>query len=200
MYFIPLTSIHYSLYLFLIIIKNSLKIHNMIRFTILLTSVFMLLMINSCTRDNKQNKSSLGNLTDGEIEFAHSLYGKDASIIASGDLLANGKLSAIAGIVKQKNENSFWIEKASLFQKESENWKVILKMDKKLSSNDSELINQVEAQNGYIISFDTVKMPVTIYIVLASEYGKAASEEAVLKWNKEKEVFEFITPTDEVIP
>lgn len=168
-------------------------------FTIAALLLFISLAFCGCG-DTKQNQSNISNVSGDEVIFGKSLYGEGASIILKGDLLANGKLSAVAGIVKQKNENSYWIEKASLIQKENKNWKVILKMDKKLSSNDSELINQVEAQNGYIISFDTVKMPVTIYIVLASEYGKAASEEAVLKWNNERGAFEFLGPSDEVIP
>jgi hypothetical protein len=160
----------------------------------------MLFRINSCTRDNKQNQSSLGNLTDEEINYAHSLYGQDASIIARGDLLANGKECAIAGIVKQKTDNSYWIEKGSLIQKDKDSWKVVLNMDKRLSSGGNELITQVDANNGYIISFDTSSLPLTINIVMANEYGKASSDEALLKWNKDKEVFEFIAPYNETIP
>jgi len=150
-------------------------------------------ILSSCGGDNKQSQSNL-NAIDEEKQFALALYGDEVKIIARGDLLGNGKLSAIAAIVRKQTENSWWIQKGSVIQKMDNEWKVILKMEDKLSSTQGELISQVEARNGYIISFDSSKKPITINIVMANEYGKGSSDEAQLKWNKEKENFEFRTP------
>lgn len=160
---------------------------------------FITLLIAGCG-DTKQNQSNLSNISGEEIQFSKSLYGESASILAKGDFLKDGKECAIAGIVKLKTANSYWIEKGSLIQKDKDSWKVVLNMDKRLSSGGNELITQVDANNGYIISFDTSSLPLTINIVMANEYGKASSDEALLKWNKEKEVFEFIAPYNETIP
>lgn len=171
----------------------------MSKYTVSTLLLFIGLAIGGCG-DTKQNQSSLSNISGEELQFSKSLFGESASILAKGDLLNNGKVCAIAGIVKFKTDNSYWVEKAGLIQKENDNWKVILSMDKKLTSGGTELISQVDAVNGYIISFDTTKLPLSINIVVANEYGKASSDEALLKYNKDKEVFEFIAPYNENIP
>lgn len=171
----------------------------MIKLSSAIILFFMALLIVGCG-NTKQNQSNLSNITEEEVHFSKSLYGESASILAKGDFLKDGKECAIAGIVKQKTDNSYWIEKASLIQKDKESWKVILKMDKRLSSGNDELISQVDATNGYIISFDTTNLPLAINIVMANEYGKASSDEALLKWNKDKGTYEFIAPYNENIP
>ena len=158
--------------------------------------LFAILMISSCGSNNKQNQSNLNNVSDEDSQYARSLYGESASVIIKGDLLANGKISAIAGIVKQKTDNSYWIQKASFIQKETGGWKVIMKMEDKLSNSKGELISQVDSKNGYIISFDSAKKPIEINIVMANEYGKSNSDDALLKWNKEKDTFEFSAPIE----
>ncbi|MBZ0203162.1 MAG: hypothetical protein K8I03_09125 [Ignavibacteria bacterium] len=159
---------------------------------LLIIAVFL---ISSCG-SNKQNQSNLGNVSDEESQFARTLYGEGALVIIKGDLLASGKTSAIAGIVKQKTDNSFWIQKASFIQKETDGWKVVMKMEDKLSNSKGELISQVDSKNGYIISFDSSKKPIEINIVMANEYGKSNSDDALLKWNKEKDTFEFSAPLE----
>ncbi|MCI0449566.1 MAG: hypothetical protein L0Y79_07250 [Chlorobi bacterium] len=156
--------------------------------------LFVLSFIASCGGDNKQSQSNLNSSIDEEKQFALTLYGDEVKIIARGDLLANGKPSAIAAIVRKQTETSWWIQKGSLIQKINNQWKVILKMEAKLSSAKGELISQVDAKNGYIISFDSSKRPITINIVMANEYGKASSDEGELRWSKEKESFEFQAP------
>lgn len=160
-------------------------------------AVFLMFLISSCGSDNKQNQSSLTNI-DEDKKFALTLYGDEVKIIAKGDLLGNGKQSAIAGIVRKQTENSFWIQKASFIQKEAGGWQVLLKMEEKLSSPKGNLIEQVDAKNGYIISFDSSKKPITINIVMANEYGKGTSDDAAIKWNKDKSVFEFAAPFEDM--
>ncbi len=160
-------------------------------------AVLAVLFISSCGKDTKQNQSNLTGV-DEEKQFALTLYGDEVKVIAKGDLLGNGKQSAIAGIVRKQTENSWWIQKGSFMQKESGGWKVLLKMEEKLSSTKGNLIEQVDAKNGYIISFDSSKKPITINIVMANEYGKGSSDDAAIKWNKDKDVFEFAAPYEDI--
>lgn len=153
------------------------------------------LFISSC--GNKNSQSTLTNI-DEDKKFGQSLYGDEVKIIAKGDLLGNGKQSAIAGVVRKQTDNSWWIQKGSLIQKESDGWKVLLKMEDKLASTKGNLVEQVDAKNGYIISFDSSKKPIVINIVMANEYGKATSDDAQLKWNKDQSVFEFAAPYEDI--
>jgi uncharacterized lipoprotein YehR (DUF1307 family) len=160
-------------------------------------AILGVLFISSCGKDTKQNQSNLTGI-DEEKQFALTLYGDEVKVIAKGDLLGNSKQSAIAGIVRKQTDNSFWIQKASFMQKEKDGWKVLLKMEEKLSSTKGNLIEQVDAKNGYIISFDSSKKPITINIVMANEYGKGSSDDAAIKWNKDKDVFEFAAPYEDM--
>jgi len=161
-------------------------------------AIFSTFLLISCGGNKKESQSNLLNSADDTRQFALSLYGEEVKILAMGDLLANGKLSAVAAIVRKQTDNSFWIQKGSFIQKDNDGWKVILKMEQKLSSSSGELTSQVEAGNGYIISFDTAMKPVSINIVIANEYGKGASDDAVLKWDNRKNEFVFIAPYEEV--
>ena len=160
--------------------------------------LFLAVFLLSCGNKGRQSQSNITNSIDEEVKFAQNLYGDKAVILAKGDLLGNGRISAIAGIVKQKTDNSYWIEKASLFQKEKDGWQVILKMEEKLSSQKGELIKQVDAKYGYIVSFDTALKPVQINIVMANESGKASSDDGVIKWNPKINDFEFAAPHEEI--
>jgi len=151
----------------------------------------------SCGGNNKQSQSNITNPIEEEKQFALTLYGDEAKVLSKGDLLANGKHSAFVGIVRKQTGNSWWLQRGSFIQKENDKWQVLLKMEEKLSSPKGELINQVDAKNGYLINFDTTKKPITISIVMANEYGKGASDEAGLKWNALKNDFEVIAPYED---
>ena len=151
----------------------------------------------SCGRNDKQSQSNLSGSIDEETKFARSLYGENTDVIAKGDLLGNGNSCAVAAVVKQKTENSYWIEKASMFQKVNGELKVILKMEEKLTTPNGELVKQVDSKYGYIISFDTSSKPVAINIMIANEYGKGASDEAVIRWDEKINDFKFTAPYDE---
>ena len=115
-----------------------------------------------------------------------------------GARLGSGKQCAIAAIVVKQTDNSYWIKKGSLIRKEGNEWKPILKMEEKLTGASGDLVNQIDAKNGYIIRFDTTKKPLEINIVMANETGKATSDEAVLKYNKERDSFEFTAPYENI--
>lgn len=157
----------------------------------------MCLLLQSCSKDTKQSQSNLSSVSDEELTFAKSLYGEGVTVLLKGDLLSDGKVSALTGIVKKKTDNSYWIEKASFIQKEKDGWKVLLKLEQKISIPDRELFGQIDAKNGYILSFDTITKPIAINIVISNEYGKAASDDAQIIWNSSTKSFEFKTPFDE---
>ena len=155
-------------------------------------------MFYSCGKDTKQTQSNLSGVTDEEKQFALTLYGDEVKVIAKGDLLGSGKQCAIAAIVVKQTDNSYWIKKGSFIRKEGNEWKPILKMEEKLTGASGDLVSQIDAKNGYIIRFDTTKKPLEINIVMANETGKASSDEAVLKYNKEKDSFEFTAPYENI--
>jgi hypothetical protein len=161
-------------------------------------SILAVFLLFSCSKDTRQTQSNLSGVNEEEKQFAQTLYGDEVKVLAKGDLLGNGKQSAIAAIVMKQTENSYWIRKGSFIVKENGVWKTILKMEEKLSAAGVDLVGQVDAKNGYIISFDTTKLPVSINIVMANEYGKGSSDEAVLKYNKDKAAFEFSTPYENI--
>ena len=164
-------------------------------FCLFIVPVFL---FQSCSRDTKQSQSNLSNVSGEEMTFAKSLYGEGATVLIKGDLLSDGKVSALTGIVKKKTENSFWIDKASFIQKEQDGWKVLLKMEQKIFIPSGEITSQVESKDGYILSFDSTAKPFTINVVISNEYGKAASDEAQIVWNNSTKSFEFKTPFDEI--
>lgn len=157
----------------------------------------IIVFFSACGKDTKQTQSTLTNI-DEEKKFALTLYGDEVKVIAKGDILGNGKQCAIAAIVMKQTDNSYWIKKGSVIQKESDGWKVIMKMEDKLSTPKGNLVDQVDASNGYIIRFDTTKKPFSINIVMANENGKGTSDEAVIKWNKDINNFEFASPNNEL--
>ncbi len=159
--------------------------------------LLIIVFLSACGKDTKQTQSSLTNI-DEEKKFASSLYGDEVKVIATGDLLGNGKKCAIAAIVMKQTDNSFWIKKGSFMQKETDGWKVILKMEDKLTTSRGNLVEQVDAKNGYIIRFDTTKKPISINIVMANEFGKGTSDEAEIKWNKDIGYFEFTAPYNDI--
>ena len=161
--------------------------------------VFLILaaVLSSCGRDTKQTQSNLTGI-DEEKQYALTLYGDEVKVISKGDLLGDGKQSAIAAVVMKQTDNSYWIRKGSFIQKETDGWKVLLKMEEKLTSGKGDLISQVNANNGYIIRFDSSEKPISINIIMANEYGKGASDEALLIWNCEKQTFDFDAPNNDL--
>lgn len=168
-------------------------------FSVIFPAIISVMFLFSCGGDKKQSQSNISNVTDEEKQFALSLYGDEVKILIKGDLLGNGKQSAIAAVVRKQTDNSWWIQKGSFIEKEPGGWKVILKMEDKLSSLKGDLISQVDAKNGYVISFDSTKKPLSINIVMANEYGKGTSDDAILNWNKDKETFEFRAPYEDAL-
>jgi len=160
--------------------------------------ILITILLISCGNKRGDTQSNLLNSTDDSKQFALTLYGDEVKVLAKGDLLANGKLSAIAAIVRNQTDNSIWIQKGSFIQKENDGWKVILKMEEKLYSTTGELTSQIEAKNGYIINFDSTKRPISINIVMANEYGKGASDDAILKWDNKKNEFLFLAPYEDI--
>ncbi|HEY3250958.1 MAG TPA: hypothetical protein VGK25_07555 [Ignavibacteria bacterium] len=160
--------------------------------------LFLGLSFYSCGGNNKQTQSNITNPVDEEKQFGLTLYGDEVKVLAKGDLLANGKASAIIGIVRKQTGNTWWLQRGSFIQKENDKWQALLKMEDKLSSAKGDLISQVDAKSGYLISFDTTKRPLMINIVMANEYGKASSDDAVLKWSAVKNDFEFIAPYEDL--
>jgi hypothetical protein len=184
--------------IFVLTSKKLPKIQKMKIFSWFFLFIILVFLFQSCGTDTKQSSSNLSSVSDEEMTFAKTLYGEGVTVLIRGDLLSDGKVSALTGIVKKKTENSFWIEKASFVQQDKDGWKILLKIEQKISTPSGEITGQVESKNGYILSIDSSAKPFAINIVISNEYGKAASDDAQIVWNSSLKSFEFKTPFDDI--
>ncbi len=170
----------------------------------LLLAVIISVSFFSCGKSSKElnSKESQGNL-GGSVEdasvYAKSKYGESVTLVYKGDINSNKKDDALALVINKKfGDTRYWIQKGSVIEKDdSGSWKTILWMEEKLKSTKGDLIQQVDAKNGYIISYDTSKSPVNFYISMADENGRPASDEATIKWNSKDSVYELSTGSSE---
>lgn len=166
-----------------------MKIHSNKLFV--LFTCFFIILLASCGK-NKHSQSNLLESTDEGERFAASSFGSKTVVLAKGDLNGNGNKDIFtAEVNKELDGGKYWIKNGGIVEN-SGDWRVILSFDKKLSSTKGELINQIDADNGYIISFDSKEVPMNIYITIADSAGKSVSDEAMLKWNQSQMSYEFI--------
>jgi hypothetical protein len=167
-------------------------------------SLLLAIIISSCGKSNKESQGNLGGSVDDASNYAKSKYGESVTLVylpaqaGKGDINANKKDDALALVINKKfGDTRYWIQKGSIIEKDGGEWKTILWMEEKLKSTKGELIRQVDAKNGYIISFDTSKSPVNLYISMADENGRPASDEAIIKWNSKDSIYELSTGSSE---
>lgn len=154
----------------------------------------------SCSKEPRQNQSSLLTPIDEETKYAKTLYGEKTDVLLKGDFTGTGKSDILAAIVKLKvNDRQYWIEKGGVIEKNKDGWNAILNLDSKLSSSKGELISQVNAVNGYIIRINDKVNPVSFTVTIADENGKAASEQAIINWNSKNNVYEIASGNDKSI-
>ncbi len=153
------------------------------------------LMFASCGKTpNKQSAGNLSGSMDEAYKYAQSQFGDNVTLALKGDINANKKDDALAIVInKQFDTNRYWIQRGSVIEKDGDGWKTILWLDSKLRSTKGDLLPQVDAKNGYIVKFDTASSPVNLYISMADENGRPASDEAVIKWNSSESVYEIST-------
>ncbi len=145
----------------------------------------------------KQEQVSMLNPMDEAIRFAKTVYGEKAELTLKGDLNADGKPDAFAVVVKRKiSDMTLWIEKGGVVEKEPDGWKVIFSLGDKLYSSKGVLIDQMEAKYGYLVTFDMTENPVSFRIFIADAQGNPASNQYVVKWNKQNELYEVVSGTD----
>lgn len=161
----------------------------------LVPACLLMILIFSC-RKNKQSQSNLlESMGEGE-KLAKTLYGEDSVVLAKGDLNGNGLPYLLTGIVsKKENEKRYWIKKGGVLEK-NDSWETILNFDTKLSSVKGNIVNMIDANNGYIISFDPNETPMNIIISIADSSGNSISDEALIKWSEKEKIYEFFPSPD----
>ena len=150
-----------------------------------LTIVFCsVISLNSC-QNNESGKTDKTSSSDDAITFARKIYGDNVYLLIRGDLNSNGKPDALAVIInKQIDEMRYWIQRGGIIEKTDEGWKLILRMDDRVSSTKSVLNEIPETRYGYILSFSMEKNPVTLKAAASDAKGQASSEEFVFKWDE----------------
>ena len=154
--------------------------------------LFNLHLFNGC--GNKQEQVSLVNPMDEAGRFAKTIYGENASLTLKGDLNADGNIDALALVINRKiDDMTFWIQKGGIVEKESDGWKVIFSMGDKLYSSKGPMIDQMEAKFGYILQFDMTQNPVSFRIKITDANGNPSSDEYLVMWNKQNELYEVVS-------
>ena len=150
-----------------------------------------MVLIFSCGKNKQSQSNLLESMGEGE-KYAKTLYGENSVVLAKGDLNGNGQPDILTGIVSRKeNDNKYWINKGGILENDG-SWKTILNLDTKLSSVNGDMVDMIDANNGYIISFDFNEVPMNIFISIADSAGNSISDEALIKWNEAEKTYEFI--------
>jgi hypothetical protein len=157
-------------------------VRKFILLTVIFTFAAAFVSCGNNETDKKTDKTSSG---DDAINFARKMYGDNVYLLVRGDMNSNGKPDALAVVInKQLDEMRYWIQRGGVIEKSDDGWKLILRMDERISSVKG-IFNEVpETRNGYILSFNMEKNPVRLTAALADAKGKASSEEFVFRWNE----------------
>ena len=87
------------------------------------------------------------------------------------------------GSVIKLTDNAYWIKSGTI---NSRNGEVLVSFDRELMVKNRKAINQVEANNGYILEIVTAnKSYTTFYIWIASENGKRDSDDIIIEIKQE---------------
>jgi len=164
---------------------------------VLLAQCALVFILSSCSKDAGQVQSKFSGLKDESLNYAKSMYGNKVEVTAIGNFTANSNPDAIALVVRKNfGKNKYWIQKGCIMGKSADAWHVILDMSEKLRTPKGDLVPQVDAVNGYLISYDTNKLPLEITITIADEMGNSASDEIFAKWDAKQGA--YVTDDDQL--
>lgn len=150
-----------------------------------------MVLILSCGKNKQSQSNLLESMGEGE-KFAKTLYGENTVVLAKGDMNGNGLPDLLTGIIGKKfNENKYWLKKGGILENNG-SWNTILNLDNKISSVNGDLVNMIDANNGYVISFNFNEIPMNYFISIADSAGGSISDEALIKWNETEKSYEFI--------
>lgn len=170
-----------------------------VRFSFVL-AVFALLFA-SCGKNQKQSAGDVSGTIGDATEFAKTQLGESVQIVFKGDITGNKRDDALALVVtKDFGGNRYWIKKGSVIEKTATGWNTLIEMGEVLKTPKGQMIEQMKAVNGYIVSFKTDQKPMNIYISIASEDGRPSSDEAKLQWNPKDSIYEFKAASDDSTP
>jgi len=159
-------------------------------FVLLISIIAWTILFTSC-QNNETQKTDKTSSSDDAMNFARKIYGENAYLLVRGDINADGKPDALAVVInKQIDEMTYWIQRGGVIEKSDEGWKLILRMDDRVSSTKGVFNEIPESRNGYILTFTMEQNPVTLRAATADARGKASSESFVFKWDEMNNVYE----------
>lgn len=127
--------------------------------------VFMINIAFSQTKSISENNIQKINNTKTDI------------ITYKEDFNENGEIETFeAVLISIINENTFWVKNATLT---NANQKIVLRFDLNIQKNEKPIVNQVQANYGYIIELNNDKNTgkINIIVSIASEKGEKDSDE-----------------------
>lgn len=150
-------------------------------FLILGAFVFLI----GCQREQVIQKKEKPAPQDEGERFAKTVYGDNVNILLRGDMNANGKPDMLCAVInKQLDEMKFWIQRGGVIEEQDDGWKLILRMDERVSSTKGDLEPIPASTTGYILSFSMEQNPVNPHITAAALGGNPNSPEFVVKWDE----------------
>src|SRR5437667_11596222 len=103
-------------------------------FVLLISIIAWTILFTSC-QNNETQKTDKTSSSDDAMNFARKIYGENAYLLVRGDINADGKPDALAVVInKQIDEMTYWIQRGGVIEKSDEGWKLILRMDDRVSS------------------------------------------------------------------
>jgi hypothetical protein len=151
------------------------------------------ILFGGCQRDQVAQKKEKPSPQDEGEKFAKTIYGENVNILLRGDMNANGKPDMLAAVInKQLAEMKFWTQRGGVIEKEDDGWKLILRIDDRVSSTKGDLQPIPPSRTGYILSFSMEQNPVNPHLAASDFRGNTASEEFVLKWDELNRTYEVV--------
>lgn len=141
---------------------------------------------------NESEKINIPPSSDETLGFARRMFGENVTLLIRGDINSNGMPDALAAVInKQVGEMKFWIQRGGVIEKTEDGWKLILRIDERISSSKSILNEIPESRNGYILNFSMEQNPVKLRLSASNAQGQPVSEEFALKWDELNNTYEI---------
>lgn len=117
-------------------------------------------------------------ITENNIQKVNN--SNTGTITYKEDFNHNGEIETFEGtLIKEINENTFWVKNASITNSTQQ---IVLRFDLNILKNEKPIINQIQANSGYIIEFNKDINTGKVYLIvsIASEKGEKYSDELIL--------------------
>jgi hypothetical protein len=131
-------------------------------------------------------------LSGSEMQESHKDL-KPFDVLLKVDLTTDGYVGFFTGsLLKKINNSSYWISRGNIENNSIGKEVTLISFEDKIINTDGkELISQVPAEFGYIVSFSKNYKGI-MFVSISDKDGNSISDELQLIWNKENNKFEIL--------